>query len=127
MSYRFPAIDLDIESNPNCKTHGYFTFQPLESGGSRPVKALHMGSSGKEEWWDVVGVGTNGAFIQAYAHKIGDSGAGYGFLIYSGSVQNWGIRLKPSHLKEDWNLQSLNQKGEAYIVFAEESDILYQS
>ncbi len=113
-------MHLEIEPNPNCRTNGFFAFE--ESGNARPVKALQMGSDDRDELWDVAGVDPPGKFVQAFSQKVADSGAGFGFLIFGGA---WGIRLKLSKLKEDWDLKSPNQKSEAYIVFAEEKDIVY--
>ncbi len=111
-------VFIEIEPNPNCEAHGFFAFE--ESGEARAVKALRMETQGGEEWWDVTGVDTGGKFVNARTQKVADSGAGYGFLIFGGA---WGIRLKPSGFKEEWDLKSARQKGEAYVVFAEETDI----
>ena len=111
---------IDIDKNPNCKTNGLFVFEELSS--ARPIQSVRLEEKGKEIDYDVTGVDKDGKFVQAYAQKISDSGAAFGFLIFGGA---WGIRLKPKHSQEAWSLQSQNQKGEAYIVSAEEADIIY--
>jgi hypothetical protein len=44
------------------------------------------------------------------------------YLIYGG---NWGVRFKPVSLKEDWDLDSLNQWGEAFLLISDPRSIVY--
>ena len=52
---------------------------------------------------------------------VSDSGQAVVHLVYGG---DWGIRLKPENLNEDWDINSPNQNGEPYIMLIDGSDII---
>lgn len=58
----------------------------------------------------------------AYVQKVEESGMGRAHLIYGG---NWGIRLKPVHLKEDWGLHHPEQWGEPFLLLSDPSAIVF--
>ncbi len=112
---------LEVEDNPNCSGSGGFVFNELET--TRPIQGIRVGKTGEETRADVVGVDGQGKFVQAYAVKITDSGAGYAYAIYGG---DWGIRIRPSaHQNEPWDLNNANQWGEPFKIYGSPDDILY--
>jgi hypothetical protein len=56
------------------------------------------------------------------AQPVEDSGAGVVYLVSGG---NWGIRLKPLGIEEDWSLESARQWGEAYLLLADRRDVRF--
>ncbi len=113
-------MEIEVPLNPNCQGTDQFVFQELES--ARPIRGLRISERGKDIDCDVVGVTSDGQFVQAYARKIADSGAGYAYLIYGG---DWGIRLRPSQTVPDpWDLKDSRQIGEPFKIYAYE-DILF--
>ncbi len=111
---------IEVEPNPNCKKSDLFVFNEMES--PKPVAGLKLTRKGADITADVTGVDAGGKFVQAFAQKVQDSGAGFGFLIFGGA---WGIRLRPSDLRhEKWDLANPNQWGEAYLVYADEEGII---
>jgi len=58
----------------------------------------------------------------AYAQPVEESGQGIAYLIYGG---NWGIRLKPVSLNEEWDLSSPNQWGEAFLLIGDPRAIVF--
>jgi hypothetical protein len=47
---------------------------------------------------------------------------GLAYLIYGG---NWGIRLKPIGLEENWDLGSPNQWGEPFLLLGDPRAIVF--
>ena len=114
-------MQIEVNENPNCQPSQQFVFSEL--GPVRPVEAIKTIDRGVELRCDVVGVDGGGKFIQAYAVKIADSGAGYAYLIFGGS---WGIRLKSERDgAEPWDLSNSRQWGEPFKIYGEEEDIIY--
>lgn len=118
---------IEVEDSPNCG--GTEQFEYRELGRARPVRGiiaeetgLTAGGHGREVTLDVTGVAKNGAWIQARCVKVADSGAGFAYLIFGGE---WGIRLKPSWHKADWDLTDPKQWGEPFKIYGEEKDIVY--
>lgn len=112
---------IEIEPNPNCPKDGLFVFNEMEN--PRPVLELKLTKNGREITAGVAGVDADGKFVQAFARKIEDSGAGIGYLIYGGA---WGIRLKPGERRnEPWDLKNTHQWGEAYLVYADEEGLTF--
>ena len=111
---------IEIQKNPNCKSGGLFVFEELSE--VRPIKGVRAEEGGSEIEYEVVGVDAGGKFVQAYAQKVSDSGSGIGYLIYGGA---WGIRLKPKLSVEAWDLASKSQRGESYMIYGSEEDIIF--
>ena len=111
---------IEILQNPNTSQSGFFAFEELAQ--PQPIRALKLQTGNVEEVWDVIGVEEGGKWIKARAQKVSDSGAAFGFLIYGGA---WGIRMKRSNDSSEWDLKDSNQKGEAYLVYADEAGLVY--
>lgn len=110
---------IEIEPNPNCKKSDLFVFNEMED--PKPVSGLKLTKNGEEITADVTGVDVGAKFVQAFAQKVQDSGAGFGYLIFGGA---WGIRLRPQKLRsETWDLKNPHQWGEAYLVYADEEGL----
>ena len=72
---------------------------------------------GEDSWCDVVGWSECGQ-CQAYAVEAEDSGEGVILLVYGGT---WGIRLRPSTLQADWDLESPEQWGEPCLMLGRDT------
>ena len=68
--------------------------------------------------WSSEGDGTP---CPAMYTPVSDSGQAVVHLVFGG---DWGIRLKPEDLNEDWDIASVDQWGEPYIMLIEESAVL---
>lgn len=115
---------IEVDSNPNSESSVFLRFKDL--GPPKPllqVKSYERTSKG--EWCFVVGWSDDpdNPVCQAQAQPIEDSGMGLGYIVFGGIC---GIRLKPVSLQEDWDIESPNQWGEAYLSLADERDLLYQ-
>jgi hypothetical protein len=116
-------VIVEVESNENCETGCFARFK--EAGPARPVdqvKLYDRNSAG--EWYWITGWSDNGQAptCQAYARLVEDSGSGLAFLVYGGIC---GLRFKPIGSEEPWNLESLHQWGEAYLLMASDRDLRY--
>ncbi len=58
--------------------------------------------------------------MDAMYAPVSDSGQARVYLIYGG---DWGIRLKPVELNEDWDIDSPNQFGEPYLILLDDNAI----
>jgi hypothetical protein len=113
---------IEVEDNPNCRGNGQFVFQEL--GAPRRIKAIRVTDGGREAICEVVAVGQEGIFGDAFSVKIADSGAGFAYLLHGGE---WGIRLRPEdHAAEPWDLSNPRQWGEPFKIYGEEKDIIYE-
>lgn len=109
-------MEIEIASNPNCTGSDQLVFQELEP--AFPVRGLKISERGKDIDCDVAGVTAEGQFVQAYARKIADSGAGFAYIVYGG---DWGIRLRPAtHAEELWDLKNPHQYGEPFKIYSYE-------
>lgn len=114
---------VEVESSPNCEMSAFVRFK--EVGTARRVAQVRsFDRSTQGDWCWVTGWcdDPEQPRCPAYAQPVEDSGAGLAYLIFGG---NWGIRLKPVALQEDWSLDSPGQWGEPYLSLADPTDILY--
>lgn len=120
----------EVDENPNYPNSVSMRFKEL--GPARMIKQLRVSdrkSEGELCWITGWCDDANKRICPAYAQPVEESGQGLAYLIFGG---NWGLRLKPVALNEDWDLSSPNQWGEAFllisnpwsIVFTEESEVL---
>jgi len=113
----------EVEENPNCPQSVSMRFKEL--GPARAVKQVKISDRpiGMELCW-VTGWCDDPiqTLCPAYAQQVEDSGLGLAYLIYGG---NWGIRLKPVALDEDWDLYSSNQWGEAFLLIGDPRSIVF--
>lgn len=113
---------IEVEENQNSKGISLMVFRELDS--PRAVRSIRVEKGGQTVMADVSGVDDGGEFVQAFAQKVADSGAGFGYLVYGGA---WGIRFRrQDQSKESWDLSNQDQWGEPYMVCAEEADLGYQ-
>jgi len=114
---------VEVDSNPNCDNSVFIRFREL--GEARPVAQVRVYdrvSTG--EWCQVTGwqEDPSAPLCPTLARPVEDSGAGVVYLVTGG---NWGIRLKPCDLDEDWSLESSRQWGEAYLLLADQRDVRF--
>ena len=115
---------VEVENNPNCEGSVFLRFKEL--GQARQithVKTYDRNSRG--EWCAVAGWcdDPHQPVCPAFAQKVEDSGTGISYLIFGG---NCGIRFRPESSFENWNLESTEQWGEAYLSLSDERDIRYK-
>lgn len=116
-------VIVEVESNENCEASVFARFK--EAGPARPVLQVRIYErSAPGEWCWVTGWSDHAATpaCQAYAQLIEDSGAGLAHLVYGGL---YGVRVKPVHLDEPWNLASPHQWGEPYLSLSSGRDLRY--
>jgi hypothetical protein len=97
-----------------------------ELGPPQKVKQVLISYRGEDTWFDVTGWNSQSPepMTSAIAQKIADSGDAQAILIYGGDS---GILIKPSDLKEAWDLTSPRQEQRAYMVVASEKDLVLES
>ncbi|HET6464890.1 MAG TPA: hypothetical protein VLY20_04295 [Nitrospiria bacterium] len=113
----------EVDENPNCPNSVSMRFK--EVGPVKRVKQLRVSdrkSEGELCWVTGWSDDSNQPLCPAYAQPVEESGQGLAYLIYGG---NWGLRLKPVDLNEDWDLSSPNQWGEAFLLIASPRSIVY--
>ena len=114
---------VEVEPNPNCESSIFVRFR--EQGPVRPVVQVRLydrTSSG--EWCWVTGWREDAVnpLCPAWAQPVEDSGAGVVYLVAGG---NWGLRLRPVEIDEEWGLDSPRQWGEGYLLLADRRDIRF--
>ena len=113
----------EVDENPNYPNSVSMRFKEL--GPAKVIKQLRVSdrkSDGELCWITGWCDDSNKPLCPAYAQPVEESGQGLAYLIYGG---NWGIRLKPVGLNEDWNLSSPNQWGEAFLLISSPRSIVY--
>ena len=115
---------VEVESNPNCEGSVFLRFK--EIAPCKPISHIKIyDHDPKGEWCAVVGWcdDIEQPICEAFAQLVEDSGAGMALLVYGG---NFGIRLKRKEMPEQWDLESQNQWGEAYLLLSDDRDIQYK-
>ena len=111
-----------VNTNPNCQGSEEFVFNELEA--PRKINGVRVSEGHRDIDCEVVGVDGEGRFVDAFAVKIADSGAGFAYLLYG---SDWGIRIRPSLFsKEAWSLSDPRQWGEPFKIYGSEEDIIYE-
>lgn len=111
---------IDVEPNPNCEAIT-MVFREIEP--PRRIMKLKVYDDRGERWCRVTGLDSDGRSSPAYAQKVEDSGEGVAYLIYGGA---WGLRFKPDDSRESWDLEDPDAWGEAYKVYGDPDDILFE-
>lgn len=114
---------VEVESNENCEGSVFARFK--EIGPARPVLQVRLYDRNPAgEWYWITGWGDDQQtpVCPAYAQLVEDSGSGLAHLVYGGI---FGLRFKPIHVEEAWNLESQIQWGEAYLSLASDRDLRY--
>jgi hypothetical protein len=117
-----PVI-VEVESNENCESSVFPRFK--EIGPARPINQVKLYDRNPAgEWYWVTGWSDNeeAPASPAYAQLVEDSGAGLTHLIYG---ELYGLRFRPIHIDEPWNLDSPHQWGETYLSLASDRDLHY--
>jgi hypothetical protein len=114
---------LEVESNPNCEAGVFARFKEIESA-RRVIQVRSFDRSAVGEWCWITGWTDDPSkpCCPAFTQRVEDSGAGLAYLVYGG---RWGVRLKPIALQEEWNIDSPDQWGEAYLLLADAKDLRY--
>ena len=114
-------MHIEVKANPNCASSEEFVYKELER--PKKIRGISVSIGGTEVDCDAVGVDGEGRFVEAYATKITDSGAGVAYMIYGG---DWGIRLRPgTYSKEPWALDNKRQWGEPFKIYGNKEDIIW--
>jgi hypothetical protein len=119
------CVIVEVESNDNCAAGAFARFK--EAGSARPVLQVRLYERNLAgEWCWITGWSDHpdAPPCQAYAQRVEDSGAGLAYLVYGGLH---GLRMKPVQIDEPWNLTSLNQWGEAYLLLSSDRDLRYMN
>ena len=116
---------LEVDESPNFSSSVSMRFKEL--GPARAIKQLRVSdrkSQGELCFCWITGWSDDPAqpLCPAFAQQVEDSGQGLAYLIYGG---NWGVRLKPVDLQEDWDLESPNQWGEAFLLISDPRSIVF--
>ena len=115
-------VYLEIEENDNCE---YMPMQVFEARADRvPVRLVRLFEPDRPHGiYEVTGWSSddNGTPCPAMYVPVSDSGQAVVHLVCGG---DWGIRLKPQHSGEEWDINSSSQWGEPYLMLTDESDIL---
>ncbi len=114
---------VEVESNENCEGSAFARFK--EVGPARPINQVKLYDRNPTgEWYWITGWSDDEQTpaCPAYAQLVEDSGAGLTHLVYGGL---YGLRFKPIHIEEAWNLESPHQWGETYLSLASDRDLRY--
>ncbi len=115
-------IYIEVEDNPNC---GYMPMQVYEpQAESRPITRVRIEEPDYPHGvYEVTGWSSaeDGSAVEASYAPVSDSGQATAHLVYGG---DWGVRLKPVGLDEDWDTDSPRQYGEPYLILLDAEAIL---
>ena len=118
------SIFLEVEENDNCD---YMPLQVYESHqASVPISKVNLADSERPHGtYQVTGWSShgNGTPCPALYTPVSDSGQAVVHLVYGG---DWGIRLKPMDPDEEWDINSLNQWGEPYLMLTDQGAIILE-
>jgi len=118
-----PSVIVEVESNDNCEASVFARFK--EVGPARPINQIRLyDRNAAGEWYWITGWNDDERtpVCPAYAQLVEDSGAGLTHLVFGGL---YGLRFKPIHNNEPWNLGSPHQWGETYLSLASDRDLRY--
>jgi hypothetical protein len=104
---------LQIPENPNCEALDGQVFQCRTA--PRAVTHVLCESGGEMAWCPITGVDEGGAPCAAQACLVEDSGDGACYLVTGGE---WGLRLKPPNMADNWDLANPQQWGVPYFLLA---------
>jgi hypothetical protein len=114
------VISIEVEENPNCDA---ITMVFREMGPQHELERIKIYQETEEKMCRVTGLDHEGKPCPAYARQVEDSGDGTAFLIYGGA---WGVRFCPVDSAGDWDVNNPDQWGEAYKVYADDSDLFFK-
>jgi hypothetical protein len=116
------SIFVEVEENDNAE---YMPLMVYEAHADPvPVERVRVEDPGKPTGvYRVTGWSSEGGGspVPALYVPVSDSGQALVHLVYGG---DWGIRLMPEGLSEDWDIASPNQFGEPYLMLISEGDVL---
>ena len=117
------SLMLEVEDNANCDGVPQLIFNTMDE--PRQVTEVIAGDFGQEPsphrvtGWSSEG---DGSPCPAYAVRIEESGAGEAVLVFGG---DWGLRMMPLSVDEEWNIDSPNQWGENFLSLDDESQVTF--
>lgn len=112
----------EIGENPNCAPCDMHRFR--HDGEPKPVRQVRLYDRLPEgELFWVIGwePGPEGPATPARSVAVEDSGAGTVYLLFGGS---WGLRFKPVHPEEPWDLDNPRQWGEPFLLIGDPADLI---
>ena len=116
------SVYIEVEENENCEYMPMLVYEargePVAVRRARLFEPDRPHGVYEVTGWSSEGSGTPS---QAMYVPVSDSGQAAVHLVYGG---DWGVRLKPAELDEEWDIASPNQWGEPYLMLTDESDIL---
>ena len=107
-------IYIEVEDNDNCDYMPMQVYEPQAE--PRLIIEVRLEEPDRPHGlYNVIGWSSegDGTAMDAMYAPVSDSGQARAHLIYGG---DWGIRLKPVELNEDWDIDSPNQFGEPYLI-----------
>ena len=116
------SIYVEVEENENCE---YMPLQVFEAR-DKPVlvkKVWLLEPGRKQEIFDVTGWSSDNGGIPCSAMyaPVSDSGQAEAYIIIGG---DWGVRMRPSTNRQDWDLDNPCQCGEPFLWLAEKEDVI---
>ena len=116
------SIYLEVEENDNCE---YMPLQVYEAKADPvPVYRVRLFQPDRPHGvYEVTGWTSEESGMPCLAMyvPVSDSGQAEVHLVSGG---DWGVRLKPVDIDEEWDISSANQWGEPYLMLTDKSDIL---
>ena len=110
-SRRDMLIEVEVFAGENSQMELTRVFDLISE--PRPITGVITADQmGRDRWCDVTGWSATGP-CPARAALSEDSGEGVVLLVFGG---DHGIRLKPADCREDWDIASENQWGEACLL-----------
>lgn len=117
------TLMFEVEENSNCEGMPQLIFNTMATAGR--ISHVKTSKSGRDmtfhpiTGWSSEG---GGSPCDAWAVRIEESGTGEGLLIYGG---DWGLRVMPPNVHEEWDIESANQWGETYLILGDDSEVRY--
>ena len=117
----YEYIYIEVEDNENCDYMPMQVYEPQAE--PRPVSRVLLEDPDRPHGIYAVTGGSSegdGTPVEAVYAPVSDSGQARAHLVYGG---DWGVRLRPVGLDEEWDLASPNQFGEPYLILLDENAI----
>ena len=117
----YEYIYIEVEDNDNCDYMPMQVYEPQAE--SRPVTRVLLEEPDRPHGlYEVTGWSSegDGTPVEAIYAPVSDSGQARAHLIYG---SDWGVRLRPVELDEEWDVESPNQFGEPYLILLDDGAI----
>ena len=116
------SLFVEVEDNANCEYMPLQVFEAKNQEVSITKVRIHDPDRPHGVYY-VTGwtSDNNGSPCPALYVPISDSGQAEGYFVLGG---DWGVRMKPIDSGEQWDIASINQWGEPFLVFSDLSDVI---